>query len=756
MNTEFTFSELLGRGDTRQFVVPELQRDYVWERKNWQAVATQLLDSYRAYLVPAALPKEMPEEMLSDFMAFHRKKHLGYNLGFLYAYTDPAYSGHCFLIDGQQRLTTLLLLLLGAAKQGGQTDHFRRHYLTGGGEQPCLAYRVRETAQEFMIQFVAHVLSGQPLAHLDATTSNRPYWFFGHYRHDATVQQLLTNYNGIAEWLEDTFPAGVAAAADGAESAAGFYDYLHGAVRFWYFDTNKSAQGEELYLSLNASGEPLTGSENLKAYLLADLPAAEKNEWGQEFERWEQFFWEYRDHHAYPARDAGPGLDDFFRWVAVCEILRRSPSEDKAATTTATELLRRSSAAHIREALTGKVPASDRAAAARDRLENIGQYVAALRFLYDAWRPQAQAQAVAHWQMKPAAVDQLLPELAWLHPTLDEPLQAQDALRLLPVLAYLRMRGEAERDTTVDGVALFRVVRYFYNLSRVATATKNPFDSGVSAVRLGFALGNRSADVAGLTDLPPALYALDTEPAKLLLFRKLTSDRSREQAELLCWQLEDEHYNQGEIKHLCADLTALTLPELQVLAEKYKVLFGGSTSLKQLQTLLLDYGRYQLRSSNNSYYESYYFADWRSTVRSLAFKCLLDDMPTVSASIPALYEERKQKLLASLTPETMSGLEGLGRQLFLLSILFDTMLKPTESEKGCAIWQAGDYAGWYHYTDSTTKTLFTDGHNLLNSRGGFGYQKSNTTELFATLQSNRAKARMSFKRMVAEAFGNAK
>ena len=37
LNTQFTFFELLRRGDNRQFVVPELQRDYVWEKKKLAA-----------------------------------------------------------------------------------------------------------------------------------------------------------------------------------------------------------------------------------------------------------------------------------------------------------------------------------------------------------------------------------------------------------------------------------------------------------------------------------------------------------------------------------------------------------------------------------------------------------------------------------------------------------------------------------------------------------------------------------------------
>ena len=612
---------------------------------------------------------------------------------------------------------------------------------------------MRETAQEFLGRLVAHVLDRQPLDCLSPTAPDRPYWFFGHYEHDATVRQLLANYRGIDQWLAETFPTeGTPAEAD-IESAAGYYDYLHGAVRFWYFDTNHSAQGEELYLSLNASAEPLTGSENLKAYLLADLPAGEKNAWGHTFEEWEQLFWEHRDHKTQPQRDASPGLDEFFRWVAVCETVRRLPTGAKTPAA-AVNLLRSGSAQQVREALSATKRPADPAEAARARLKEVGRYVAALRFLYDAWRPQALAQAVACWHMEPAAAARPLPELAWLHPLPTEPLKPLDCLRLLPVLAYLRGRGETERNAATHGVGVYRVVRYFYNLSRVENVTKTPFEMAVSAIRLGHQLGAASADVADLAGLPAITPTVDVELAKLFLFKELTGKpKERGQAEALCWKLEDDAYNLGEIAHLFADLNDLGLSKLQNVAKKYEVLFGGLTDRRQLQTLLLAFGPYQEQSSNNNYYVNYYFANWRNTVTNPIFKSLLAEMTVGDDAIALLYEKRKQKFLRAVTPEKMAGLPSLHQQLFMLAALFDTALKPKDSEKGCAIWGAGNYAGWKYYDESPPKPLFADKRNLLNAGGSFGYRSSYTTELFAKLRESQTKARLSFKALIAQTFG---
>ena len=200
MKTEFTFYELLRRGETRQFVVPELQRDYVWEEKNWRQLLENLRDAYHASLEPVSLQVVGAAELQEEFLTYYRQQRHGYNLGFLYAYHDPAYAGHCFLIDGQQRLTTLFLLLLAAAKQDGRTEHFARHYLMANGE-PSLAYRVREAADEFLSNFVDYVLEGKAVDNLTVHSAERPYWFFSTYAHDATVSQILANFRGMAEWL---------------------------------------------------------------------------------------------------------------------------------------------------------------------------------------------------------------------------------------------------------------------------------------------------------------------------------------------------------------------------------------------------------------------------------------------------------------------------------------------------------------------------------------------------------------------------
>lgn len=727
MKNEFTFLQLLGSSNTRQFVVPELQRDYVWKKQNWQPLAEQLLEAYQGYA------SEAVGEADDAYRNWLRQQNLGYNLGFLYAYHDSNYPGHCFLIDGQQRLTTLLLLLLAAAVQGGRTDHFRRHFLTSNNE-PYLAYRVREAAQEFLVRFVGHLLAGKADDTLNVGHLERPHWFYAYYMHDATIRRLLKNYRGLRQWLATVLPT----QADGdTTTASGFYDYLCEAVRFWYFDTAQSDQGEELYLSLNASAEPLTSSENLKAQLLADLPQAEKNSWGEQFEEWEQFFWTHRNRKA--GHDASQGLNEFFRWVAVCELLTRLPA---LATVPAfvKELVRGDGKNNeVRDAmlLVRAEISSEPKEAARSLVIRIAQYVGALQYLYDEWMPQAATLAIDAWGMTPAAVARVLPATSWLSPT--GKLTAVDCLRLLPVLAYLVGRGESEWATATRGKELFRVVRYFYNLSRVENVGKDSDSFAVNAVHNAHLLAAFSSDVADLPSLPTMSFTLDQEVTKLALFKRDTDGHhSREATEALCWALEDEPYNKGEIKHLCDDLSTLTHFELEIIAAKYRLVFGGNSNLKQLQTLLLYYGPCYKQDSNNSYYVNYKFDNWHYSVRQAGFKLFFSEIGTSGDAVASLYKARKRAILTELKTVEIANVGQFHEQLLTIAALFDEAIQPADAEAGCAIWSSGNYAGWYYYVDLplTIQPLFYAHRDLLNASGGFGYASSNTVHLFDELRKH--------------------
>ena len=523
-------------------------------------------------------------------------------------------------------------------------------------------------------------------------------------------------------------------------------------MRFWYFDTSQSAQGEELYLSLNASSEPLTGSDNIKARLLADLTPELKNEWGEKFEEWEQFFWLHCEANGQSNNDASAGLDEFFRWVAICRTLEGSP--DKAAVEAAEVLLRNPTNKHVQAALFPKSYATKTADAkakeASERLTAVGQYHNALKSLYDIWVPQAKNQAAEIWGLTAAAATKCLPDLAWLHPS--KMLDAVDCLRLLPVLAYLVERTRRNDELTPETVAtvgphLFRVVRYFYNLHRVTRVSKDSVGLGVTALRTAMQLAMKSADIANLPDLPAITPTLDTELEKLRLFQLPTLDISREQVEFLCWKIEDYEYNHGELAHLCLDLKALDYDQLETIDRKYQALFYDSAKrLKLLQTVLLSFGLYGYQSSNNSYYINHKFDDWVHNVRQPAFRSLMAVSSGQPDRLLSLYQERKRVLLKNVLPDKLSAFVTFNEQLFLLAALLDSA-SPTSDTPGVAIWDSGNYAGWYYDDEADeAEQVFEDSKLILNAYGPFGHNSK--VSLLTKLRECREKPGLSYAQLV--------
>src|SRR5690606_13000417 len=95
-----------------------------------------------------------------------------------------------------------------------------------------------------------------------------------------------------------------------------FYQYLEDFTEFWYFDTNVSEQGEELYIYMNARGEQMQSNENIKADLLSrhrDINV--KNEYGKYWEDWQDFFWVNRGGN----KNADRGFNEFLACIAGLE-----------------------------------------------------------------------------------------------------------------------------------------------------------------------------------------------------------------------------------------------------------------------------------------------------------------------------------------------------------------------------------------------------------------------------------------------------
>jgi len=88
-----------------------------------------------------------------------------------------------------------------------------------------------------------------------------------------------------------------------------FQRYVEEKIFFLYFDLENRENGEDLFVIINTTGEPLTATENLKPILLGALK--DNEELNKQWEEREEFFWQNKRKFEHEADD---GHRDFITW----------------------------------------------------------------------------------------------------------------------------------------------------------------------------------------------------------------------------------------------------------------------------------------------------------------------------------------------------------------------------------------------------------------------------------------------------------
>lgn len=274
---KYNIKELFSNKNIESVIIPEIQRDYVWGAEQVEGLLQSIFDGFSNFELTkdkiniTIEDDKSLEKTLSDYY-----KTMKYNtsIGFIYAYSDFEYPDKYFLIDGQQRLTTIYLLLLAIASEDELfKSQFTKIYFKNS--KSFIEYRVREASLLFLNQSIAHTIDNK------RTPLQDQYWYYNFYKNDKTIQSIIRNLKIIKDFL-----------LGNVQSISSFKEYVLNHVQFWYFDTNISEQGEELYIYMNARGERMQSNENLKAELLANVNSQEeKNAWGKKWEEWQNDFW---------------------------------------------------------------------------------------------------------------------------------------------------------------------------------------------------------------------------------------------------------------------------------------------------------------------------------------------------------------------------------------------------------------------------------------------------------------------------------
>lgn len=301
-NTYLKDENLLSLLSLNKLIVPEIQREYVWGKKENEKVLTRFLNSLKKGCITC-----------SDCKQAH--KIVDINIGFLYSY-KPSYVLldnerylDEFLIDGQQRFTTLFLLLTYlAVKENRIKDFLALVRFDEISEEINFDYKVRNLTHRFLIDFLNSLDNN--IKTDDVFPIEKQIWFLSDYAMDMTIRAMLGAIRVISNLFNDDFK---------------YFDYILTAVRFWHFKTEATSQGEELYITMNSRGEKLAENEEQKAQIL-NLPAEKLYEWGKKWETWQDFFWKNRNMEK--AHNADRGFNEFVRWIRILESNDSTPTPE--------------------------------------------------------------------------------------------------------------------------------------------------------------------------------------------------------------------------------------------------------------------------------------------------------------------------------------------------------------------------------------------------------------------------------------------
>lgn len=281
---KYSIIEILEFKNLDQFIIPEIQRDYVWKTIDVLDLLNYIKEGFEG-----------------------SKKNIPY-LGFIYAYNDREYVYKYFLVDGQQRMTTIFLLLLACYhKMGKQLPE----YLLKQGKLK-LDYKVRQATHDFLSDLVKHCQDNSN--DFDFSIKDQ-VWFHKDYEIDKTIFNLVENFNATRNWLSNI----------NQDQMMNFLKYVEDKVELSYFDIETGRQGEELYIYMNSRGRQLEPNETLKAkYLSTKENTLEKEEWGHKWENWQDFFWKIKGDRP----DADAGFNDFLQMVQVINMSISEKSTD--------------------------------------------------------------------------------------------------------------------------------------------------------------------------------------------------------------------------------------------------------------------------------------------------------------------------------------------------------------------------------------------------------------------------------------------
>lgn len=582
---EFSVSELL---DKFNFFVPEIQREYVWGKNERNILASFCDDIIEGRnqapnenLLQQKISKLTAEKKFSEIARLLEENNNGspINIGFLYSY-EPNYKMEHFpdsdiykdtyLIDGQQRFTSLFLMLFYLSiKENKQKDFKQLFRYNQGLSTIAFDYRVRTLTHDFVIKLINEIKKEEDFNNLLNTT-----WFLDIYIKDVTIKSMVNGLNIIRKKFN--------------EQSTDYFDFILEHIRFWHFKTEKTNQGEELYITMNSRGKQLEENETVRAKLFEQITDTEQTFWSEKWEHWQDYFWKNRNSN----ENADEGFNEFLKCIAGLEAYL---NEDRTFVSEASQILDY----HLTTNLS---------------LDIIDAYFDAFMFLFNNENDVVESYEYAKW------VDRCLKEIKliilqnntnWFI-DYEDALQATERRRMVFIWSILYYIKKTDKEILSVGVV--------YRFLRIHWLRYNNYDRGVISIK------DRVEETIS-EGLWSQCSTSEEELKHPFYIKHLSNSSLLRKFESRIWKIEDHRLNINGYQvdninstHL-VDYSQLNDPKtLDDIYSKFIKIFPvtqrESDYSANINDVLMFYGFYGLRRTP-FYYYNYDFSSWRRIVRDI-------------------------------------------------------------------------------------------------------------------------------------------
>jgi uncharacterized protein with ParB-like and HNH nuclease domain len=231
-------SKVFSGGGDVHYVLPHFQREYAWEKENWQTLLNDVFGLYDAYT-----PEKEPEHFMGALVVIQDGTRNG---------VVPVFK----LVDGQQRLITISLMLSALGKVTEETHpplHKRiRRLLTNPDESGQLFFKLLPTIKYGDRDAYMALLRGEDFpTNIDSKIPESYNYFLKEF--ETRIKHSKTDPERL-------------------------FFVLANSLQVVFIDLDQGERPYEIFESLNAKGKPLSQADLVRNYIAMKLPEKRQGE----------------------------------------------------------------------------------------------------------------------------------------------------------------------------------------------------------------------------------------------------------------------------------------------------------------------------------------------------------------------------------------------------------------------------------------------------------------------------------------------